>query len=287
MANLSSNHPCEGEDSEDENEELQQIDTLITTVGKVTYKDKLYSRKNKVGTGKFVLTVETEEALAEIVGPLGMEHNIITNARALREFGTLLKLENWELKKIVVRQEMIDKEVRAANLIVEDIKKQVDLNTGIIALKQGWTKNLIEAIKALHSSMVNFYIEEEGLHSQAEKIDQLIIRWKNGYPTMLDLRRRATHHPFMLDFCIDWFQLYDYLFYIKAKSTDFICTSTQLKAVISEQAREYEFQVPLFEETDNIKEYMTMMTMIHATIAKQICSEDPHSLKTGKQMTEG
>lgn len=27
-----------------------------------------------------------------------------------------------------------------------------------------------------------------------------------------------------------------------------------------------------------------MMTMIHATIAEQICSEDPHSLKTGKQM---
>jgi len=234
MASLSSNHPCEGEDSEDENDELQQIDTLITTVGKVTYKDKLYSRKNKVGTGKFSLIVETEEAPTEIVGPLGMEHNIITNARALKESGTLLKLENRELKKIVARQEMIDKEVKAANFTVEDIKKQVDLNTGITALKQGWTKNLIEAIKALHSNMVNFYIEKEGSHSQAEKIDELIIRWKNRYPTMLNLRRRAIHHPFVLDFCIDWFQLYDYLFYIKAKSTDFICTKTQLKAVISE-----------------------------------------------------
>ena len=30
-ANLRVNHPCEGEDSEDENEELQQIDTRTTT----------------------------------------------------------------------------------------------------------------------------------------------------------------------------------------------------------------------------------------------------------------
>ena len=103
MASLSSNHPCEGEDSEDENEEFQQIDTLITTIGKVTYRDKLYSRKNKAGTGTFALTVEIEEAPAKIVGPLGMEHNIITNAQALRESGTLLKLENRELKKIVAR----------------------------------------------------------------------------------------------------------------------------------------------------------------------------------------
>jgi len=41
MANLISNHPCKGEDSKDENEELQQIDTLTTTIGKVTYKGKI------------------------------------------------------------------------------------------------------------------------------------------------------------------------------------------------------------------------------------------------------
>jgi len=150
MANLSSNHPCEGEDSKDENEELQQIDTLNITVGKVTCKDKLYSRKHKASTGKFALTVETKEAPAEIVGSLGMEHGIITNAWALREFSTLLKLEVEELKKITARQEMIDKEVKAPNLMVEDIKRQVDLNTGITALKQRWDKNLIEAIKTLH-----------------------------------------------------------------------------------------------------------------------------------------
>lgn len=46
LANLRANHPYEGEDFEDENEELQQIDTLITIVGKVTYKDKFNSRKN-------------------------------------------------------------------------------------------------------------------------------------------------------------------------------------------------------------------------------------------------
>jgi len=135
--------------------------------------------------------------------------------------------------------------------------------------------------------MINLYIEEEGSHSQAEKIDQLIIRWKSGHPTMFDLRRRATHHPFVLDFCIDWLQLYDYMFYIKAKSIEFIYTRTQFKAITSEQAREYEFQLPLFEENGSIKEYMTVMAMIHAIIAEQLCPDDPHSLKTGKQMTGG
>lgn len=51
---------------------------LTTTIGKVTYKDKLYLRKNKVGTDKFALIVEIEEASIEIVGPLAMDHSIIT-----------------------------------------------------------------------------------------------------------------------------------------------------------------------------------------------------------------
>jgi len=123
LANLRANHPCEGEVFKDENEDLQKIDTLVTTMGKVTYKDKLYSRKNKVGTGKVSFTVKVEETLAEIMGPLGMEHTIIKNFRALRDVGTQKNIQIRELKKKVVSQARIAKEVEAAHLTIEDIRK--------------------------------------------------------------------------------------------------------------------------------------------------------------------
>ena len=46
-------------------------------------------------------------------------------------------------------------------------------------------------------------------------------------------------------------------------------------------------KVPLFEENNNIKEYMMVMTVVRATIAEQLCPKDPHSLKTGRQMKGG
>lgn len=162
LGNVRANHPFEGEESEVENDELQQIDTLGTTVGKVTYKDKLYFGKTKVDVGNFALTVEVEETPIEIMGPLGMEHTIVTTAKALREAGTQKIIQIRELKKKVVSQERIAKEVEAAHLIVEDISMQVNLNTGIAVVKEEWTKSLLDAIMRLFLNIANFYIEENG-----------------------------------------------------------------------------------------------------------------------------
>lgn len=87
---------------------------------------------------------------------------------------------------------MIDNEVKDANLTIEGIKKQVNLNIGITIIKQEWTKGLIDAIKAFHSSMINFHIEEKGSHSQANRLEHLINIWRGEYLVMHDLRRRVS-----------------------------------------------------------------------------------------------
>lgn len=109
--------------------------------------------------------VDTKEEPCKKIGPMRRHHAIITNIVALTEEITKKNIELRELKREVAGHKKLTVDIQAANLTVENIRKQISLNTGIQGVKEEWIRDTKEAIQELFLGITNFSLRRMGCSS--------------------------------------------------------------------------------------------------------------------------
>ena len=226
LNNLRAYHPSEAradiETDQDLDTELEHIATYIVMKGNSIVTDIVAVGRKRNASGEFALVVETREEPCKKISTLCRQHAIVTNVAALTEQNTSQKVELRELKRELAGQKRLTVDIQATTLTVEEIKKQIFLNTGIQAVKEGWIKETKGAIQELLLRITNFFIEKSGLFIVQGTIHELIARWGNSYQVIHDLRRKTASMPILLEYCHQFFYQYDWLFYGILKCQDFI-----------------------------------------------------------------
>jgi len=135
LNNLRAYHPSEAradiQTDQDSNTELEHIATYVSMKDNSIVIDTVAAGRKRNASGEFALVVETKEEPCKNIGTLGRQHAIITNVVALTEENTSQKIELRELKRELARQKKLTVDIQAANLTIEDIRKQIFLNIGI------------------------------------------------------------------------------------------------------------------------------------------------------------
>lgn len=201
--------------------------------------DTVVARRKRNANGDFALVVDTKEESCKKIGHMGRQHAIVTNVVTLTEELTVKNIELKELKRELTTQKKLIVDIQAANLIVEDIRKQISLNTKIQAIKEEWIRDTKEAIQEVFLGITIFFIEVNGSFVVQGRIHELITMWGNNYLAMHDLRRKVVGKPVLLEYYHQFFYQYDWLFYAISKCQDFTQIRTNFKEDLKRQLREY------------------------------------------------
>jgi len=240
LKTLRAYHPSKArvdlETDQDSKNELEHIATYVSMKDNSIVTNIVAAGRKRNVVEDFALVVETQEEPCKVIGTLGRQYAIVSNVAALIEENTSQKVELRELKRELVGQKKLTIDMQVANLTVEDIRKQISLNTGNQAVKEEWIKETKEAIQELFLGITNFFIEKSGSFVMQGRIQELIARRDNSYQVMHDLRRKTANMPILLEYCHQFFYQYDWLFYGISKCQDFIQIRTKFQGGHEETA---------------------------------------------------
>lgn len=135
LSNLRAYHPSKAhadiDNDQDSDIELEDIATYILMKDHsiITYIVTIGRKHNT--KREFALVVDTREELCKKIRSMDRQHEIVINIMALTKDITIYKIEIKELKRKLAGHKKLTIVIQYGNMIIEDIKKKISLNSGI------------------------------------------------------------------------------------------------------------------------------------------------------------